>query len=69
MIHAKSKEQGLKVKLFMRLSLLEMLLVEFTERSPDVGLKIFWCFVGNLKRVLQDRLGDDFLLRGGWRLG
>ena len=53
-IHAKSEEQGLEVQLLVRLSLLEMRLVEFTERSPDVGLKILWCLVGNLERVLQD---------------
>jgi hypothetical protein len=67
-IHAKSVKKSLEVELLVGLSFVEMLLIEFTKGSADVGLKILRCLISNLQGVLQDGLWNDLHVWKGWWL-
>ena len=64
--HAKSEQQSLKLAKLVRLSSLEVALIEFGEGSSDVGLKILWSLIGNFKCILKNRLWDDFHVWKTW---
>jgi len=68
MENAKSEQESLELWEFVRLGLCEVTFIKFTEGSSDVRFKILWCLVSNLKRVLKNRLWNNFLMRETWWL-
>ena len=60
--HAESEQESFVLIQFVRLGSLEVRFVEFTESSSDVRLKILRGLIGYLKRVLEDRLWNNFLV-------
>lgn len=52
----------------MRLSFLEVTLIELGEGPSNVGFEILWSLVGNLESVLKDRLWDDLHVWETWWL-
>jgi len=51
------------------LGFFELLIIELGEGTTQVRLKILRRLVGDLDRVLENGLGDDFLVRKRWWLG
>jgi hypothetical protein len=68
MEHAKSEQESLELWEFVRLGLCEVTFIKFTEGSSDIGFKILWCLVSNLKSVLKNRLWNNFLMGETWWL-
>jgi len=66
--HDKTEDKSLKFVVLVLLRLLPVSFREFAESTTEVSLQILRSLVRHLNGVLEDGLGNDFLMRKTRRL-